>query len=211
MLSPALWKTQTAPKQVLEAAASRGRRARGRRGATPSPGSGHPGPEAGWGHEGAGGGAAGVGVGTRRPGPLSGLRAVSRPARLLDSAHARAPVSPAAPTPDLPGPRGRRPEPGPADRRRGDTRGGTCGGSSSQAAAAALAAAAAEAVEAAAAAARAGRGVRAPGPRSGAWCPPSLSRPPGAGAALRPFTSHLLPFPSRPHRPPHVLQRRAHA
>lgn len=75
MLSPALWKTQTAPKQVLERAASRGRRARGRRGATPSPGSGHhPGPEAGWGQEGEDGGAAGVGVGTRRPGPFSGLR-----------------------------------------------------------------------------------------------------------------------------------------
>lgn len=60
----------------------------------------------------------------------------------------------------------------------------------------------------------AGRGVRAPGPRGpGRGALPhsslsvSLSPPPGARAALRPFTSHLLPFPSRsrPRRTSHVL------
>ena len=143
-----------------------------------------------------------MGLGTRQPGPLSGCSLSARPARLLDSAHAGAPVPPAAPIPELPGPRSGRPEPGPgADavgtrsavpvaatalgrRRRQRRRGRRRGRGRGRGAACALPA----------------RAVRA-------WRPPSLSRPPGARAALRPFTSHLLPFPSRsrPHRPSHVL------
>lgn len=181
MLSPALRKTQTAPKQVLEQlpGATRPGDATARISPRHTRGPRRSGGDAELQGPACAGARSGWGCGRGGPASLPACGLQGRSARLLDSAMPTHPPPLAAPIPELPAPRGWS---------RAGARGqapwapdGTCGGSSSQAAAA-VAAAGAE------------RGVRAPGPQSGAWRPPSPSWPPGA----RPFTSHLLPLPSRP-------------
>lgn len=113
---------------------------------------------------------------------------------LLDSAHARASLPGLAPIPELPGTSGARPQPGPC--RAVEPR------AEVPVAARQLPGSGGRAAE---------RGLRAPGPRSGVWSPPSPSRPPGARAAPRPFTSQLLPFPSRSAALHTCSPRRAHA
>lgn len=129
-----------------------------------------------------GGGRRKGGRGSPAPSPGCGLPAPA--AQLLDSA--RAPVPEAAPIPELPGPRGGRPGPGRS----------------------ALGTRAAVPVAAAAPGRRRqGRGAACALPARGpVRCPRPLSlRAARARAALRPFTSHLLPFPLPPRRPPHVF------
>lgn len=141
-------------------------------------------------------GARGVGVGTRRPGPLSRLRSPcpgSTAAGQRPRPRARAPG---------------RPHPGTPGAARREARAGARGQAPMRT----------RAVVPVAAAASSGGGSGEGGTRRARSQPavrcvvPALTLPaPGAGAALRPFTSHLLPFPSLPTAPRTCSQWRAHA
>lgn len=196
-LSPALWKLKTAAKQILEPTASRGPSGPGAQRRDPPPGSGHLGPDdevGDWRLARAGAGWRIHGDTATRP-PLQA--AVSEPGRHSCWT---------APTPARPCPRR------PPSR---NSRGRAAGGPSQGPRAGAVGTRAVIPVAAAAPRRRRRRrGVACPllaHGRSGAWRPPSISRPPGARAALRPFTSHLLPFPSRPAALHTCSQRPAHA